>query len=275
MSWKEVWELNYKGQSPEAKELEGFMKANYKKHNYIPWATMVRLLYMQDPDAKLDVVLNRNSEVVHTCNNYTESISSETRRLKTGEETENSSKTENRHLSNMVVIECTFLGKTFKEYYPIQDNAYNAPYYYDSNMVNKAIQRAKAKIISIATGLAFRLYEDGDLQFEEDKNKAETPNSDKVVVAKKEPPVHQAAVDEITDDENTHAKELLTLLRATDESIVNDIIKNVNIDLIKLYKFSINLEQEDSVIIDKLSKIKNLPMFAKVIKTKIDRSTSK
>ena len=35
-------------------------------------------------------------------------------------------------------------------------------------MINKSIQRAKAKAISTITGLAFSLYESGDLQFEDD-----------------------------------------------------------------------------------------------------------
>ena len=60
------------------------------------------------------------------------------------------------------------------EYYPIQDNAYNAPKVIDANMFNKAVQRAKAKLISRITGLGFSLYEKGDLQFDAPEEQSKT-----------------------------------------------------------------------------------------------------
>ena len=63
-------------------------------------------------------------------------------------------------------------------------------------MINKSLQRAKAKIASRGTGLALKLYETGDLQFEEDTDKPtpakaedtkpEVPTTDRKVSTKRD-----------------------------------------------------------------------------------------
>ena len=50
-SWLDVYKANYEGTSDEAKSVKEYLKENYKGNSYIPWATMERLTYMQDPDA--------------------------------------------------------------------------------------------------------------------------------------------------------------------------------------------------------------------------------
>ena len=56
LSWLEQFKLNYDGKSDEAKSLEDFLKETYKNATYVPWATMERLVYMQDPDAEFEVI---------------------------------------------------------------------------------------------------------------------------------------------------------------------------------------------------------------------------
>jgi hypothetical protein len=276
--WSTTWRKNYLGESPQSKELEKFMKANYKKHNYIPWATMVRMLYELDPYAELTIVTNDNhftdvKEFVHTAQGSTEKSIFEEKTTKDGTTISSIERIENKHMANMVVVSCTFMGKVFVEYYPIQDNAYNAPNYYDSNMVNKAIQRAKAKIISIATGLAFRLYEDGDLQFEDDKPVVETKDKaiTKVVEAVSSPTKKdETNVGKSTDDTPYVAANLISLLRKTDPDAVIGLLKGVNAEMVKLYGFKIDLSDTDDVLISNLIKIKNLKTFATVVTKKIE-----
>ena len=57
-SWKEVFTENYNGTSDVAKEVEPFLKENYKGNSYIPWATMERVTYMCDEDATFENLKN-------------------------------------------------------------------------------------------------------------------------------------------------------------------------------------------------------------------------
>lgn len=287
--WLKAWSDNYKGVSEQAKELEKFMKANYKKHNYIPWATMVRMLYEQDPMAEIELIHSPNDRegIVHTSWGSTDTDLKEEKSKDGVIVLSKTDKSYSKHCANMIVISCVFMGKTFTEYYPIQDNSYNAPYYYDSNMVNKAIQRAKAKIISIATGLAFRLYEDGDLQFEDDKT-----TEQKTIVEKTKAPIkkEQVIVKEKVEEKKIENKEsiltkedesivaaarLVEELRGADEELVTNILKSVNSDMVKIYKFSLSMKDTDEELITKISQIKNLTTFARVIKMKLEKGIVK
>jgi hypothetical protein len=174
LTWIEQFKLNYVGKSDEARELEEFMKTNYKGNSYIPWAVIERMTYMQDPDADFEAIRNEEGGFVHT--DYATNRVRDIKRSvvdgveKKVEETE----IEASFFSHVVIVKATFLGKVMTIVYPIQDNAYNAPKIYDSNMVNKALQRAKAKAASSITGIGYKLYEGMDLQFEDD-GKPTTP----------------------------------------------------------------------------------------------------
>lgn len=174
LTWIEQFKLNYEGKSNEAKELEEFMKTNYKGNSYIPWAVIERMTYMQDPDADFEAIRNENGGFVHTDYERNEVYDSK-RSIVDGVE-KKCEETEIRatFFSHVVIVKATFLGKVMTIVYPIQDNAYNAPKIYDSNMVNKALQRAKAKAASSITGIGYKLYEGMDLQFEDD-GKPTTP----------------------------------------------------------------------------------------------------
>lgn len=160
-SWLEQYKENYNGKSVEAKEIEGFLKETYKGDKYIPWATMERLTYMQDPNAEFKTILTEGvlgDNIVHTDS------------FQNNNSVENKdgivNKTSAMVVSHFVKVSCTFLGKTFIEEYPIQDQDYTAAKIYNQNLVNKALKRALAKVASRATGLGLRLYENKDLQYE-------------------------------------------------------------------------------------------------------------
>lgn len=162
--WREAYLANYRGETPEAKELAEFLKSTYQGAKYVPWATMERLVYTQDPWATFEKVKNDDGTLVFST--Y-DTIRTFQRVAKDGVEQIN--ETESQIVNHFVRVRLTFMGKVFEEDYPIQDNKYAPVRIPDANSINKSLQRALAKVASRGTGLALRLYETGDLQFEEDK----------------------------------------------------------------------------------------------------------
>ena len=158
-SWKEIFTENYNGTSDVAKEIEPFIKENYKGNTYIPWATMERVTYMCDENAVFENIKNENGGLVHT-----DMVVMHQQNIQKGEVV---SETESQMFSHMVKVKLTFMEKEFIEEYPIQDQDYSAARVFNQNLVNRALQRAKAKVASRATGIGLKLYEGKDLQFEE------------------------------------------------------------------------------------------------------------
>lgn len=162
-SWKEVFLANYNGESEEAKAIEPFLKHTYKGDVYIPWAVMERLVYMCDENAVFTNILNAKGGLVHSdvvinhqSNTQNGTIVSET---------------EAPMYAHFVKVSLEFMGKIFIEDYPIQEQDYSAARVFNQNLVNKALQRAKAKLGARATGLGLKLYEGFDLQFESKEDK--------------------------------------------------------------------------------------------------------
>ena len=169
-TWKEQFIENYNGRSEEAQEVADFMKENYKGNSYIPWATMERLTYMQDPEAKFETLETENGSMV-----FSDTLLNENKVVQKGEVV---SETVATMMSHFVKVKLTFMGKEFVEEYPIQDQDYSALKVFNQNAVNKALKRALAKVASRATGIGLRLYENKDLQFD-------TPEEDKKPEIKK------------------------------------------------------------------------------------------
>lgn len=284
--WLSVWQDNYTGKSEAAKDLENSVKKNYKGHMYIPWATMQKWFYTQDPSATIEIITNATGGHVHT---DTAGVFSrvDTKVVKEKDGTTNlaeeKSEVVNRDAhSHFVKLTATFLGKTMVEVYPIQDNAYNAPNYHDSNMVNKALQRTKAKLISAITGIAYRLYEDGDLQFEDDV-KENIKDNKNVKVIKPEPP--KRAVVEVVEDEKTDSSESvnypddvvsISKYILDNKDTIGNTIRTINVTLMKTLKTSIDLETAtvDSIC-EIISKVSNVAVFSNAIKKSHEREMNK
>ena len=181
--WLKQYKENYDGKSTEAKSVADYTKENYKGNTYIPWATMERLTYMQDPSAKFEKIRNEQGGLVHTDSFINENLVEDKNGIV--------SRTSALVVSHFVKVSCTFLGKEFIEEYPIQEQDYTAAKIYNQNLVNKALQRALAKVASRATGIGLRLYENKDLQYEEDKEekKPEVKKTTKTTKKVEEPKV--------------------------------------------------------------------------------------
>ena len=287
-SWKEVFLANYNGESEEAKAIEPFLKHTYKGDPYIPWAVMERLVYMCDENAVFTNILNAKGGLVHSdvvinhqSNTQNGTIVSET---------------EAPMYAHFVKVSLEFMGKIFIEDYPIQEQDYSAARVFNQNLVNKALQRAKAKLGARGTGLGLKLYEGFDLQFEskeedkkpvldepkkEENNKKSVKNETKVV--KTEEKVEKveekpAKVEEKVEVANTEVSaeleqvsiapgvsEVIKLIKETDAEKINKVLQIVNVSIMKKYSFA--LSQDDSVeeLSEKLSKFPNIEQFKKTL----------
>ena len=106
-SWKEIFTENYNGTSEVAKEIEPFIKENYKGNTYIPWATMERATYMCDENAVFENIKNEKGGLVHT-----DMVVMHQQNIQKGEVV---SETESQMFSHMVKVKLTFMEKEFIE----------------------------------------------------------------------------------------------------------------------------------------------------------------
>lgn len=285
--WLKQFIENYNGKSAEAKEVADFIKETYKGDSYIPWATMERLTYMQDPEAKFETLKTDNGNIV-----FSDTLLNENKVVQKGEVVNETVAT---MMSHFVKVKLTFLGKTFIEEYPIQDQDYSALKVYNQNAVNKALKRALAKVASRATGIGLRLYENKDLQFdtpEEDKKPevkktTKTTKTTKKVEMTEEQATHteeelnqDASVQEVVAqnakiEENAPKSydksvlELCSLIRNTDKEKMTKILQNLNVPILKQHGFTLNLEDSDDVLCEKISHFTNVVVFTKAIKNMI------
>lgn len=291
-NWKEQFIENYNGKSAEAKEVADFMKENYKGNNYIPWATMERLTYMQDPEAVFETLETENGNIV-----FSDTLSNENKVVQKGEVVNETVAT---MMSHFVKVKLTFLGKTFIEEYPIQDQDYSALKVYNQNAVNKALKRALAKVASRATGIGLRLYENKDLQFdtpEEDKKpeikkttkttKTTKPTESNVVAEpqqvpsqvtfteeelNQDAPVQEVVTQDAKIEENapksSYSKETLELcniIKTADRTKITEILQTLNVPILKQHGFTLSPDDSDEDLCAKLSHFQDVNVFTKAI----------
>lgn len=253
--WRTVWLDNYNGVSDAAKDIELLIKKNYKGHNYISWAVLQKWLYLMDENAEVSVLDNPlTNNIVH-------------QHTTTVHKVQNNDTITNTLNAFYIRVQCVFLGKVFTDVYPIQDNSYNAPNFVDSNMINKAVQRAKARVISIATGLGLRLYETGDLQYEDDSapSKKETikPTVKTTVKAKevKETPKIDEKVktpDVVKENELDYT--LANYIMEHKDTILTTL-QAINKSMVKNYKVSLNLTDSLDELAEKINLVSNVNVF--------------
>ena len=285
-TWLEQFKANYNGTSDESKELAKFIKSTYNGATYIPWATMERLTYMQDANAKFNTILNNDNSIVWTDSflNSNKSVA------KDGSVVE----TQALVVSHFVKVSCEFLGKLFVEEYPIQDQDYSAAKIYNQNLVNKALKRAMAKVASRATGLGLKLYEDKDLQFD-DNISNEKPEIKKTTKSKKveevekvvEEKVQQEVVEQKVENTTVENKtvesatvennvtfskdidELIALIKNTDREKMTKVLQNLNVAVLKQHGFTLGIDDSYLDLGNKLQAFKDVTVFTKAIKNMI------
>lgn len=272
-SWIDVWTENYLGKSAISTGIT--VKGNYKGNNYIGWAVMERVLSQLDPDSKITLVQNENGGYVHTT------------RDEIVQRKQDGTTTSTVILAHFVKVDVYFMGKEFTELFPIQDNSYAAVRAYDQNDVNKAIQRAKAKVISRATGIGWALYETGDLQYELDQKPAPaastpTPTAPKAAptTAATKPTVSvngQTVTAPVVNNEPSAptepdaAQEVYDLLRKVELSKATNVLDFINKSLEKTVGAKLTLEQTIEEFREVVNKAKSPAILLKSLTASLNR----
>lgn len=274
--WLKQYKENYEGKSNEAKEVAEYVKPTYNGAMYIPWATMERLTYMQDPNAVFTKIRNEDGGLVHTDAFVNENLVEGKDGIV--------SRTTALVVSHFVKVSLTFMGKEFVEEYPIQEQDYSPAKIYNQNLVNKALQRALAKVASRGTGIGLKLYENKDLQFEEDKEETKpvVKKSTKKVEKVEEPVVKEIEVDgkpaigiafpaNQTGEETTQVNysqeilDLCALIKNADKDKMTKVLQNLNIPILRQHNFTLSLEDSDDVLCEKISHFQDVSVFTKAI----------
>jgi hypothetical protein len=279
----EQFNNNYYGRTKEAEELKDYLKDGFQGGTYIPWAVMQRLLKQQDPDFFFTIHENYDGGTVfwqHGTNHTTLPFYGKGHE---GNEFVDEEITAIEWHNYFVKVSCTFFGRTETEYYPIQGQVgkvFNgAPKIIDQNMVNKAIQRAKAKVAAAVSGLAFSLYENGDLQFEpEDETtgkktlvKKETKQKE-VVEQPTEETVKQPTegkVEEVIEETISAMSYNIAEYLIKNKEKANPILQKLNVTVAKTYGFVFDLDETASQIASNLDRVSNTTVFFKAILTQM------
>lgn len=157
---KDLWYKNYKGEGDTA-ELESFLKKlSYGSKDiayYLPWAVVERIFKFQGGTYKVLRLTSPDSIV-------------EVDQVKTKVEIDPDTGvvTEKIVKSFFVNVEVEWMGQVYVERYPLQGSNNTALLSWSQNELNRAVQRAKVKAIANVSGIGYKIFEDGDLQFEND-----------------------------------------------------------------------------------------------------------
>ena len=169
-NWKDRWLDNYKGVG-DCQELESFLKeldyGSRKGVTYLPWAVVDRIFKMQG--GKTETInypryetISGNFEIV----GYT-IVEVDTVHIR--DEVDSNGVVTPKYMNSYFVnIRAEWEGQVHTERYPLLNSTGQALAFWTQIDLNKAVQRGKVKAIAIVSGIGYKLFEDGDLQFEDE-----------------------------------------------------------------------------------------------------------
>jgi translation initiation factor 1 (eIF-1/SUI1) len=159
MEWKDLWQQNYRGVG-DTNDLEKYLKklgyGSRTNISYLPWAVVERIFRLQGGEVEL-FRPNEKSSVEADITETGSDVDSETGVVTT------------KYVrSYFLNIQASWQGRLYTERYPLQDSNGKPLTFWTQNDLNKAYQRGKVKAIAIVSGIGYKLFEDGDLQFEDE-----------------------------------------------------------------------------------------------------------
>lgn len=174
-TWKEKWMANYRGEG-DCQELESFLKeldyGSRKGVTYLPWAVVDRIFKMQGGVTetiffpKTIEVSNgeEGTKTIQVSNTIVEVDSVHMR-----DEVDSNGVVTPKYMNSYFVrIKAEWEGQVHVERYPLLNSNGQALSFWTQTDLNKAVQRGKVKAIAIVSGIGYKLFEDGDLQFEDE-----------------------------------------------------------------------------------------------------------
>lgn len=185
LDWKDLWLKNYRGEGDCAGLNEFVKKLDFgakKEASYLPWAVPERIFRLQGGECTL-IHSEDNSTIVETDKTVL--------RLRIHPETGEA--VEELAVSYFINVKATWMGQEHIERYPLQDSNGRALLSWNQNDLNRATQRAKVKAIAIVSGIGYKLFEDGDLQFEDETKDKTVNNAEKLIKNVKPKPASQSS----------------------------------------------------------------------------------
>lgn len=218
----EEWEAHYNNETEESQWATQFIKKTFSgRGDYIAWSVMVAVLKKLDYFATVETMLNEEGGFV-----FTQKIGKPTKNSKVetnteidqndGEVTKTTSFEQDIYTEaqiHFVKVKIVYKGMVHIEEYPILDNNHQPTDNLNSALVNKNIQRAKARGISTVTGVGFSLWTQEDTENEGNNNE----NKD----VKKDTPKKPVKKTETVKKELTKTKDVK---KDIDEAIKNDVM---------------------------------------------------
>lgn len=159
---------NYYGVTPVAKWVEGFVKTGVHDGEFIPWTVMDMAIKLLDWNSKVEFIENdaggyvfRDTVITKTNQTDIDGIDTDT-----GAEIIRGKQTENTSYSFYIKVKVTYLGETTEHQYAVLSTAHAPVQFINSQMVNKAMQRGKARAISLVTGIGLALWTREEIEME-------------------------------------------------------------------------------------------------------------
>ena len=188
-TWKEKWMANYRGEG-DCQELETFLKeldyGSRKGVTYLPWAVVDRIFKMQDgvtetiffPNQTVEVEIGEGgTKTIQIGNTIVEVDSVHIR-----DEVDNNGIVTPKYMNSYFIrVKAEWEGQVHVERYPLLSSTGQALAFWTQIDLNKAVQRGKVKAIAIVSGIGYKLFEDGDLQFEDEGKDKKEVNTKKAV----------------------------------------------------------------------------------------------
>lgn len=193
-TWKEKWMANYRGEG-DCQELETFLKeldyGSRKGVTYLPWAVVDRIFKMQD--GVTETIFFPKTVEVESGEEGTKTIQIgnsivEVDSVHIRDEIDNNGIVTPKYMNSYFIrIKAEWEGKVHVERYPLLSSTGQALAFWTQIDLNKAVQRGKVKAIAIVSGIGYKLFEDGDLQFEDEGKDKKEANVKKAVEELKKP----------------------------------------------------------------------------------------
>ena len=259
----ELFLSNYYGETSAAKWAEGFINKGAHKGEFIPWTVMATAMKLLDWNSKVEVIENDTGGYVFrdTVDMQTHFKDSSVLDENTGEVGAKETTTSQLKYAFYVKVKLTYFGEESTHEYAVLDTAHRPVNYIDSQMVNKAIQRNKARAISLITGIGLTLWtREAVVEELEDTDVGEAKKP--AVVSK--PKLTKPKVDPKTTEESVITQLAKALIENTTDP--DFLIKHKS--SLEFIKETYGVDYSDKnieTLSEALSKVSGIDGFAKII----------
>lgn len=185
----ELFLANYYGETEIAKWALSFVNTGAHDGQFIPWTIMTTALKLLDWKSTIELVTNEDGGYVFRDQSFVETTQVKVDGVNDqGVAIERSTVTKNTTQAFYVKLRIVYFGEESIHEYAVLNTGHQPVQYLDSQLVNKAIQRNKARAISLVTGIGLSLWtgEEASREKTEDVTTTIEPKKQKLTKDKKD-----------------------------------------------------------------------------------------